>query len=151
MITRAPLSLNLGGRTYDFHPLTFEDFEWLELKLRAKYIESVRLSGADAAAMQDAIAHAQTIDLFENISDLFRPTMIIWVLQRILRRNDPPVGIEEIEQLLRDPELRDQFMPHISVLFGVPAKNDAAPTPVATPAAAPGTLNRVQKRPTTKR
>lgn len=115
MITSAPLELTIEGVKYDFYPLTFEDFEWLELKLRARAIEAGRMAGVD---MEVVLRQSQSIDVFNELDSLQSPIVLAWMLHRMLRRSAPPVASATIESWLRTPDIRDKILSHLSVLCG---------------------------------
>jgi hypothetical protein len=122
MITSAPLALEVAGATYEFQPLSFEDFEWLELKLRARAIEAGRMAKVDIDVV---LREAQKIDIFNELDSLQSPIVLSWMLQRMLRNNKKPVDRSTIEGWLRKPETRDKLLPHLSSLCGLgdPEKN----------------------------
>lgn len=122
MITSAPLALEVEGKTYEFQPLTFEDFEWLELKLRARAIEAGRMAGVD---IEVVLRNAQDIDIFNELDSLNSPIVLAWMLQRMLRNNKEPVDRYTVEKWLRTIDTRNKLLPHISMLCGLgdPSKN----------------------------
>ena len=122
MITSAPLALEVDGTTYEFQPLTFEDFEWLELKLRARAIEAGRMAGVDINVV---LKQAQDIDIFNELDSLQSPIVLSWMLQRMLRNNKQPVERTTIESWLRTTAVRDKLLPHLAMLCGLkePEKN----------------------------
>lgn len=123
MITGAPLALEVDGKTYEFQPLTFEDFEWLELKLRARAIEAGRMAGID---LDVVLRQAQDIDIFNELDSLKSPIVLSWMLQRMLRANKEPVARSTVEKWLTTASLRDKLLPHLSMLCGLgdPSKNE---------------------------
>lgn len=129
MITSAPLALTVAGKSYEFYPLTFEDFEWLELKLRARFIEAGRMGGAD---LEQVLQLAQKIDIFDELDSLQSPIVLVWMMQRMLRHAEPAVLRSSIEAWIVDVETQKYLMPHIISLcgLGTTGKN---PTPAGTP------------------
>ena len=125
MITSAPLELEVAGVKYEFQPMTFEDFEWLELKLRARAIEAGLMAGVDS---ETVLKQAQTIDIFNELDSLQSPIVLAWALHRMLRNNKTPVSRTQVEMWLRKSEIRDKLMPHLASLCGLedPEKNQQA-------------------------
>ena len=122
MVTNAPLELELEGVVYKFRALTFEDFEALELKIRSRAIEAARGAGIST---QEALAYASKIDIFTELETLHSPIILVWMLQRMMRRDQPDLPGDTAERWLMNPETRDKILPNITLLAGMgdPSKN----------------------------
>lgn len=122
MVTNAPLELELEGTVYKFRSLTFEDFEALELKMRSRAIEAARAAGIKT---QEAMSYANKIDIFKELSSMESPIVLVWMLHRMLFREQPTIEPGTIERWMRIPELRDKILPNLTVLAGLgdPSKN----------------------------
>lgn len=120
------IDIEVNGEKVTFEPLTFEDMEWLEMRMRSQAIETGRLSlsedmpAADRhAAMQEILEYAQTIDIFRDIRKLFNPRGMTWLLWRMVRRAQPRITLNEVSVWTRDPDLMSQLNPQLQLLMGL--------------------------------
>lgn len=112
----------IDGVTYTFKSLTFEDIEWLQLRLRAQAIEAGRMSipsdvspEVSSAMMQPILEHAQKIDFFECVDDMMNPIGMTWLLYRMC---SPRPSMNLVSSWTKRKEILDELMPKVVPLLG---------------------------------
>lgn len=135
-VTNAGVEVRVGDQEYTLKPLTLEDYEWLELKLRAKAIEAGRMSLAESgvsrserdAEMRLVLEQAGTIDVFQCFSQLLTPVGVTWMLWRMAVKQQPKIKMDEVAAWVRDRDVMETLMPKIMLLTGWDAKKNETAT-----------------------
>ena len=130
MITKATVDVEIGDVTYQFRPPELEDFERLELRMRAKFIEAARL-GAEGAPedeklkiVQAAVERAQDIDVFIEMKRGLNTQHMAYMFWLMVRDSAPGLTLNDIGKWVRDREIMDQIMPKVALLTGSTAKKN---------------------------
>lgn len=141
-VSGASVDVVIHGKPYILEPLRFEDLEWLELKLRARCIETARLSVENCddprivkQTMDTAFEQANSIDIFGSIKSLFTPMGMTWILWRTAHRLNPGITIDVVSSWVRDPDAMQQITPYLTLLAGVKKNLTTTKTPETIPGA----------------
>jgi hypothetical protein len=124
--TLAGIDETIDDVKYTFSPLTFEDYEWIELRMRARAIEAGSLSISEQASqsakderMRQVLEHAQSIDVFQNLQIFMSPIGVVWMLYLMCRRSKPELTLNEVGTWTKRQDLMNSLMPKLLALSGV--------------------------------
>jgi hypothetical protein len=133
-LTGVGVEHTIDDKEYTFSPLTFADLEWFELRMRAKAIEAGRMAAeslptkeARDAEMERVYANANKISILSSFEQLFSPSGVAVLLQRMVSRHHPEVTADDTMRWTQEPSVLNGLMPKLALLMpGVAKKNNVA-------------------------